>query len=272
MSLLHSHTFARLSLFLVLLFPVISSASTTSGTIDSTNRYAWSENTGWIDFGSTAGAVAVTDASLSGYAYGENVGWIHLDSVANTAEGDLSGYAWAENVGWIDFGNVSINSSGQFTGSAYGENIGFLNFDVDSGVVTDWRPVSARATPTHSSSGRRRASGGGGVTSVPSVSVPTTAPSFGTPATLPTSFTSGRDITLSTTGEDVRALQIYLNTHGYPLALSGVGSSGNETAYFGLLTRTALARFQAANGITPSVGYFGPKTKAFIAALLSRNP
>lgn len=73
-----------------------------------------------------------------------------------------------------------------------------------------------------------------------------------------------RDLTVGSNGLDVLALQKYLNTHGYPVAKVGAGSPGNETTYFGPLTKTALAAFQAAKGITPSVGYFGPKTRAYI--------
>ena len=75
-----------------------------------------------------------------------------------------------------------------------------------------------------------------------------------------------RSLTVGATGDDVRALQVYLNTHGYALASSGAGSAGSETTTFGGLTRAALAKFQAAHGITPSVGYFGPKTRAYVIA------
>ncbi len=73
-----------------------------------------------------------------------------------------------------------------------------------------------------------------------------------------------RNLTIGSRGDDIRQLQIYLNTHGFPVALTGPGSLGHETNYFGPLTRAALARFQAAHGITPSVGYFGPITRAYI--------
>ncbi|MES2994650.1 MAG: peptidoglycan-binding protein [Patescibacteria group bacterium] len=74
-----------------------------------------------------------------------------------------------------------------------------------------------------------------------------------------------RDLELGSQGEDVRALQKYLNTHGFPVAGTGAGSSGNETTYFGNATRAALILFQKAKGITPAVGYFGPKTRSVIA-------
>src|SRR3989338_91208 len=75
-----------------------------------------------------------------------------------------------------------------------------------------------------------------------------------------------RDLSIGITGEDVRALQVWLNTHGYAVAQSGPGSSGNETKMFGVLTSAALVKFQIAHGITPAVGYFGPKTRAVVTA------
>jgi len=58
-------------------------ASTSDGTIDPTYKYAWGENVGFIDFGSEAGNVHITDDALSGYAYGENIGWIIFGETTN---------------------------------------------------------------------------------------------------------------------------------------------------------------------------------------------
>ncbi|PJA94583.1 hypothetical protein CO131_00640, partial [Candidatus Kaiserbacteria bacterium CG_4_9_14_3_um_filter_50_16] len=80
-----------------------------------------------------------------------------------------------------------------------------------------------------------------------------------------TSFT--RDLKLGMIGADVKALQQFLNTHGYILTSTGLGSPGHETALFGSLTKSALIRFQKAHNITPSVGYFGVKTKGEVSAL-----
>ena len=128
-------------------------ASTTDGTIDPNNegyKYAWGENIGWINFGTSNGNVHVTDSALSGYALSETVGWINLDGVVNDGEGNLSGYAWGENVGYIKFnptnGGVTINSSGEFSGSALSENVGWIIFGGDYKVKTDWRPASIRTT------------------------------------------------------------------------------------------------------------------------------
>jgi hypothetical protein len=54
-------------------------ASITDGTIDSTYKYAWGENIGWINFGTTQGNVHITDSEMTGYAWGENIGWISLN-------------------------------------------------------------------------------------------------------------------------------------------------------------------------------------------------
>lgn len=75
-----------------------------------------------------------------------------------------------------------------------------------------------------------------------------------------------RDLTLGSSGADVKALQQWLNANGYQVSASGAGSLGNETEYFGSRSAAALAKYQAAKGISPAVGYFGPKTRASLAA------
>jgi peptidoglycan hydrolase-like protein with peptidoglycan-binding domain len=79
-------------------------------------------------------------------------------------------------------------------------------------------------------------------------------------------LTFSRNLTVGSTGADVKALQEYLNAHSFEVAASGPGSSGNETTTFGAKTKEALARWQASVGISPAAGYFGPKTRAYIAA------
>ena len=71
-----------------------------------------------------------------------------------------------------------------------------------------------------------------------------------------------RSLTLKSTGADVKCLQQYLNGTSYKVAVSGVGSAGSETTYFGALTKAAVAMWQAANGVSPAVGYFGPISRA----------
>lgn len=140
-----------------------SLVSSGPGTISSTHRYAYAENIGWIDFGSSQGDVSVTDTALTGYAWSENTGWISLNcsndnscgtinyGVANSS-GTLSGYAYGENIGWINFnptnGGVTISSNGVFSGYAWGENTGWVFFNcantdscsiVSYQITTTWR-------------------------------------------------------------------------------------------------------------------------------------
>lgn len=81
------------------------------------------------------------------------------------------------------------------------------------------------------------------------------------------SFKFTRDLYFGVSGPDVKMLQKFLNHTAFPVTTSGPGSPGQETAYFGALTRTALAKYQAANGISPSVGYLGPITRTHINSL-----
>ena len=83
-------------LLAVLSFPFIVSASNTNGTIDATYKYAWSENTGWLNFGCANCGVSVTDSGLFGYALSETVGWLYLSNITNDGEGNLSGYGWGK--------------------------------------------------------------------------------------------------------------------------------------------------------------------------------
>jgi hypothetical protein len=71
-------------------------------------------------------------------------------------------------------------------------------------------------------------------------------------------FTS--DLTVGSTGSAVRALQTFLIGQG-DLVLA------TPTQYFGPMTQKALAKFQAAHNIHPSVGYFGPMTRAYVNSL-----
>lgn len=52
-------------------------------------------------------------------------------------------------------------------------------------------------------------------------------------------------------GQDVKTLQTWLTEVGYKVS---------QTGYFGSLTRAAVARFQAANGLSPASGTVGSRT------------
>jgi hypothetical protein len=66
-------------------------------------------------------------------------------------------------------------------------------------------------------------------------------------------------------GNDVATIQQFLisqNKGSAAQALANVGA----TAYFGDLTRAALAEFQTKAGINPPIGNFGPITRAYLSA------
>ena len=260
--------------FLVLSFISISPpvfASNTDGTINSTDRYAWGENIGFVDFGSTVGNVHITDSTLSGSAYGENIGWIDLSNVKNNNEGTLSGYAWGENVGFIDFSKVTIGTDGVFTGGAYGENIGWITFGTAyNKVMTDWRPSNSR--PRHTSTGSSAQSRYNNLIAMGNTKLAEELkkefPSSITSSILPTSNTilnktsQTSKTTLSRTlkitiprmkGDDIKTLQIYLNKKGY--------DTGNPDGVYGTKTKAAIILFQKANNLKPD-GSVGPLTRS----------
>jgi peptidoglycan hydrolase-like protein with peptidoglycan-binding domain len=64
------------------------------------------------------------------------------------------------------------------------------------------------------------------------------------------------DMTLGSTGQGVVVLQGLLSELGFLNVPMGI-----PLGYYGTMTKTALARYQASLGVTPAVGYFGPVTK-----------
>ena len=81
-----------------------------------------------------------------------------------------------------------------------------------------------------------------------------------------------RTLKLGSKGSDVKALQQFLNNHGFKIAKTGVGSSGHETATFGSATAKALIKFQEANAavvlkpfkLKKGTGIFGTATMKLV--------
>jgi hypothetical protein len=98
-----------------------------------------------------------------------------------------------------------------------------------------------------------------------------------TPAMMSCEFT--RDLSQGDTGADVMDLQELLNANGFTVAVSGAGSPGMETEYYGPATAGAVAAMQEAFaadiltplGLTAGTGYFGASTRAKANTLCSSD-
>ncbi len=73
-----------------------------------------------------------------------------------------------------------------------------------------------------------------------------------------------RDLKINMAGADVLELQKLLVANKSGAAAQALAQHG-LTKNFGPLTQKALIEYQKAKGITPAVGYFGPKTRAAIS-------
>lgn len=81
------------------------------------------------------------------------------------------------------------------------------------------------------------------------------------PAVSTSGYTFAKDLTVRSRGADVTALQQILVNSGHLVMPSGVAYG-----YFGPLTKSAVIKYQLAQGITPPAGYFGPKTRGIVNA------
>jgi hypothetical protein len=122
----------KLIIYITLL--ILPSILIAENNINSNNKYAWSNTSGWIDFNPNHGGVTVFQDHLEGYAWSETIGWIKLNNVINDGQGNLSGSGWNPNFGSIifksDHSQVTINlETGDFNGYAWSESIGWISFN-----------------------------------------------------------------------------------------------------------------------------------------------
>lgn len=137
------------------------------------DSYAWAANIGWLELRPNrpviADGIIVTDTLLQGFAWSDSTGWINFgdgspangvrygnadgtdSGVNHDGAGNLSGLAWSANLGWINFGWATPTDAnrprfdlqyGVFTGLAWSSNAGWINLDTgllktDSMCVTD---------------------------------------------------------------------------------------------------------------------------------------
>jgi|GEM_PF-2690321 len=154
--------------------------------------------------------------------------------------------------------------------NGYTENIDSFVFGTDSAVTTynfeDAEVVESNNGGGRSGGGRRTVNTNSNANDNASVTgqVNSTTPGVGQVLGAET-YNFSASLTLGSTGADVTALQAMLIASGHLVI-------GAPTGYFGEMTRAALAKWQAAHGVTPATGYFGPITMAAIAAMGTPAP
>ncbi len=259
--------------------------------------YAWGENIGWVDFG--------TSTDIANRPWGVSI----------TSGGDFTGYAYGENVGWISFNSANGGSvvykvstswrpqstRPQCNNGSDDDNDGYIDYpdDRNCSSLTDTRERKSNTYVAPTEDDNTTFGGEEDITtststiatstvSQISTSTPTTTPSVITPITPPTDTSTEelfkftgmftRDLYLEIKGEDVKELQKFLNSKGFAVGTSGVGSTGNETNYYGNRTANAVIKFQEANsdtvlkplGLIKGTGYFGKLTRDLVNSLLNR--
>jgi hypothetical protein len=171
----------------------------------------------------------------------------------------------------------SVTLSGLSSGTTY-------HYKVSSSDASGNNTDSSDYTFTTSSSGGGGSSGGGSnntttVTNNATTSISDLLAQFNMLISQPTAISNTqvvnnqpissfvRDLYVGSSGNDVLFLQKYLNSNGYIIAVSGPGSVGNESTYFGNLTKNALTKWQLQNGIIPASGNLDLLTRNKINSL-----
>ena len=148
----------KVIIFLIILSFLALPVILVADNIDSTYKYSWGENIGWMNwkpsYGGTDYGVTVYNECLTGYIWAENAGWTKVGDTSCAGgdccqTGTIKGYendsngADNDGDGVADDWGVNNNGSGNLSGYAWGENVGWISFScTNCNVNTSWRKVT----------------------------------------------------------------------------------------------------------------------------------
>jgi hypothetical protein len=228
----------------------------TSGTTQTVTNFTTNASTGHL-------AKIKTDNPGTPSILSKSNGTISIDYMSimdSTATGGATWYAGSHST------NVSGNSGWIFTApptstpSSNHRRTNTINILFESSTIPSVGNSSATATTSTTTIETATTTS---TSPIIKPSVSTSAPSTGT-QTPPYQFSFTKILKLGSVGDEVKQLQIFLNTHGFPISKSGNGSLSKETTYFGEKTKQALIKFQESNvkdiltpqGLTRGTGIF----------------
>jgi hypothetical protein len=237
------------------------------------------------------GLTIPTDVTLSG---GANDVWIFQIAqnlnISSATKINLSGGAQASNIFWVVAGQTTIGTTAVFNGNILDQTAIVLK----TGATLNGRALAQTAVTLDSNAVTIQNSGAStpAVPAIPATpAIPAVSPAIpATPAVPanPSSNSNGgnsgysvinppsasafgqqvRTIAISlgkgNSGNDVAILQQFLISQNKGPAAQALANAG-ATSYFGVLTRAALAEFQANVGINPPLGNFGPITRSYMS-------
>ncbi len=242
------------------------------------------------------GVTIPTDITLSGSASDVWIFQIAQNlNVSSAAKVILSGGAQAGNIYWVVAGQTTIGTTAVMNGNILDQTAIVLNtgatltgralaqtaVTLDANTVTVSTVVASTPapTPTPSATPATPATPAVSIES-PAVAATPATPSYQATASnntdvsvsTPTASDFGQQVRViavslrfGTRNDNVKTLQQFLISQDKGPAAKALAKVG-ATAYFGVLTRRALAEFQAKVGIKPALGNFGPITRAYLSA------
>ncbi|MEQ1748563.1 MAG: cadherin-like beta sandwich domain-containing protein [Prosthecobacter sp.] len=285
----------KLHLLLIPLLLLTQALSAQTSNFLEGESYAWASNLGWLDLKphrpSDNDGVRVDATYLSGFAWSDTTGWINFGdgtpanrvSYANTdgddagvnrdSAGNLSGLAWSPNVGWINFSWADPDDanrprfsiySGDFSGFAWSSSAGWINLGTTRLRITDVIAANADLASLTSSIGTPVPTSSGFICEVPlGTSSITLTPTAAHAASI---IRVNDSPVVSGTESDV----ITLNAGGTLVNIRVIAEDGITTRNYAVLvnvmsdTNADLADLSLSTGTL--LPFFNPSTTAYSGA------